>query len=387
MTAILGLLKEREDQMSVSNITLPVFFTPGSYAPAFDPTKTNPTNIVDGEVQTVVANDSADQQVLIPRYAPFYADDVQVVSVVGQTQTTLTQGVDYEFCLPFISGSRATKKACFGGILIKNNTVAGNYRLRYAAIGGTWVYFTTLADIYDFLGRSDARVTAWEQYAKYETSFPVITTPWDKPDRTTMRDFGGSLKTLIAGMIDGMMLGASRSKSAIDHVFNFNKPHGVTKAHIGLGLLADYPPATDQQAADPTNNITYVSPRQLRISFSTATPLATNKSSGIIALNVSGQTASATDAAKGLTAAAFLQMASDNQSALGAVYNTEQVTGFFAPWTNTWPKVWNGQTYLNVQSLLSALQTQTNVASLEININTGKVWFPAGTTLPSLALT
>lgn len=373
--------------MSVTNISLPVFFAPGTYSPAFDPTKTNPANIVDGEVQTVTANTGADQQVLIPRYAPFYADDVQIARVVGQTQTPLVQGVDYEFCLPFISGSRATKKACYGGILLKDNLQDIAVRLRYPTIGGTWTYFPGLTEIYDFLARTDARVTAWEQFAEYSVSFPVITTPWDKPDRTSLKDLGVSIQTLITEVIDGMMLGAQRSRQAVSHVFDFNRPHGTNKSHIGLGQLADYPPATDAQAADPTNNVSYVSPYQLRIAFATATPQATNRASGIVALNKSGSGASATDGVRAMTAATFVQFASSNLNPIGAVFNTEQVSGFFTPWTNTWPKVWNGQSYLNVQSLIQALQTQLNISSLEINTTTGKVWCPAGTVLPSLALT
>ena len=49
-----------------------------------------------------------------------------------------------------------------------------------------------------------------------------------------------------------------------DHINNFNNPHSVTKAQVGLGSVNNYGVASQAEAADATSNVKYMTPLAVR---------------------------------------------------------------------------------------------------------------------------
>lgn len=374
--------------MSVTNVLQANGFRIGTYVPAFDPNRSNPANNVSNEQHVASANAGTDDLVLFPSFAPFYAAGLVVQHTPnGGSIRTLTNGVDYLIGLPFLGASRALNSEVGGAIYLINNALSGTFTVGYHTLGGNWVYRRSLDEANLYSLDNHVANTSWEQYAKYSEAFPIITAAWDKVDRTSGLDLNGSVDGLIASMVAQVLDNRTKNMQALTHINRTDNPHVTTAASIGLGNVANYPPATDLQAADPTNNTTYITPAQLSLAFSTITPTATDTSPGIMALNMGNQASDATNATDGLTAQGFYNLASSQANVLGRAVNHAQLSAAFSPWNGTWPALWNNYAYANPKSLLQALQAAVKIRALEMDLNTGKVWFPAGTTIPNMTLT
>lgn len=373
--------------MSVTTITLPSAYAAGSYSPVLDVTASNPANSITGEQQTVAANSGDDYLVVCPTYAPFFSDDLIVSITVNSVTTNLVLGTDYDLAIPFIGASRALSKSLHGGIVLLNNQLAGVVNLSYHTLGGTWVYAKSIDDAANYFAINDPYTTAMEQYADYQQTFPVIYSAWDKTDSSDVGDLSEAVVSMIDSIATNRLADHTTSLAAVSHIASKTNAHSTTAADIGLGSVSNYPPATDAQAADPTNNKTYISVAQLKIAFETSTPTATDTTDGIMALNKGNSSSDATDSTRGLTAAGFTRLASDVSNAMGAKLNTAQQEGTFSPWSTTWPKKWKGTSYATAAALKSALETYVKVTPLEMDTSTGMVWFPSDITIPDLTIT
>ena len=60
--------------MPVVNIVLPPGYEEGTFAPSFDPGRTNSNNIVPQELHELSAAFGTEQQFLVPAYAPFFEE-------------------------------------------------------------------------------------------------------------------------------------------------------------------------------------------------------------------------------------------------------------------------------------------------------------------------
>lgn len=373
--------------MSVTAIQLPTAYAVGTYAPVLDVVGTNPDNTVLGEVQVVAANQGSDYLVVIPKYAPFFASYLSATFTdVANVTTPLTAGVDFEFALPFISASRAVNQPIFGGIVMKNNQLVGKVTVNYHPIGGDWTFSRSIDEANDFIFRNNPYIAAWEQYATYTYSFPVVYSAWDKPDPKSGQDLCAAVTKFTDAYIQKALAIVTSEKAGIAHISDINNPHGTIKADIGLAKVANLPPATDAEAGDPTNNHAYISPAQLEIAFNTITPTATDLASGVMGLNNGLEPNAATDAVRALTAAGFVALAGNVDNPLGKALNTAQQEASFVGWNNVWPKTWAGVSYPTAKSLKAALEKAAGIYPLEVNLQTGKVWYPANTTLPDLTL-
>lgn len=372
--------------MPVTSISLPSNFQPGTQL-AFDPNVTNPGNVITWENQVVVPNSGTDPLIVFPTFSPFFALNCQVFyTPAGGTQALLTLGVDYSLGLQFIGATRAISKGVYGAIRLFNNALNGTITIVYHSLGGSWLYTRSLDDSASFALSNDIYVTAWEQYANYAQTFPILTSAWDKTDPTNFSDLGQAINALSTQLVSEYKADQIAFQRAIAHTFSQTNPHNAVKADIGLGLVANYPPATDAQAADPTNDQTYITPAQLVLAFATVTPQATDTAAGIMSLNTGNNSSDSNNATDGLTAAGFYNLASSQNNPLGVAVNHAQLSASFTPWTGTYPVRWNGSTYSNANQLITALASFLNVGPLEFNTNTGKVWFPASTAIPNMTL-
>lgn len=375
--------------MAVLSVSLPTQFATASYVPVFDSTAALAANIVSGETQVISANQGTDAQVIFPTYAPFYAAGLTVTfTPSGGSAQTLSLGTGYRLAYSFLSATRATGNAAYGGIVLVNNGVAGTVSIAYRTVGGTWVYRTDIQVSNAFATTYDPLVTAWEQFANYQQAFPVITTAWDKPDSTSVQSLILGIKSLCTTLTQQYMSEASQFASGIAHLFNLNNPHNATAANIGLGLVANYPPATDAQASDPTNTTTYITAAQLPLAFANITPAALDRVAGVVQLANPSVIADGASSTKTLTASAFVAYSATTQNALGKALNHSQLTGTFTGWPASWPASvsWRGTTYTSAAALIAALQTAVGVTNLEYNASTGKVWFPYTVTVPNMTL-
>ena len=373
--------------MSVTNVISENNFKAGTYRPFFDPTGSVNANLVTNERFVTSANSGTDALVLFPVHAPFFNIYTQITFTPNQgAARALVYGSDYFFGLPFLGATRSLNKGVSGAIYLVNNALAGTFSVNYHALGGDWTYSRTIDESNLFSLDNDINTTSWEQYANYTKTFPIIFSAWDKADASSVLDLGVAVSTLTGNLVSQVLDNGNKNAAAIAHIARQDNPHGTTKADIGLGNVANYPPATDQQAADPTNTTTYITPAQLALAFSTVTPAATDTSPGVMTLNQGNQIPDINNSTDGLTAQGFYNLASTQTNQLGKAVNHAQIGANFTPWNNTWPVTWNGSSYSSARSLLNGLQDYMKIRALELNMTTGKVWFPAGTNLPNLTL-
>ena len=372
--------------MQVTSIIYPPGRVPGSYQPALDLTGVATTNLITGEIQTVIPNTNSPFEFLIPSYAPFFTTGFTAYRVNSDlTKTLLILGVDYYFAFPFIGGSRALGVALYAGISFTNTALAEPIYLVYQTLGGTWLIPpTTITEVLVEV-TADPCGIAWEQYAEYPTQFPVITTPWNLEDTTSLSAVTTSLANLETTL--GNVALAQNYTSETTHLASFTNPHNVTATQLGLGLVANLAPASNVDAMAITNTTQYITTAQVNYLITNLMTPASATVKGVIKLADGITQSEASSATLALTAATFSDYVVSQQNGLGVLLNQGQIIGSFSIVPTTFPRIWNGVSYPTLFALLTAVVNSVGLISVTYNANLGCFYFPQGTVVPNLTLT
>lgn len=223
----------------------------------FDPTGTMLANRVIGEQQIISPPNFKDYYFIIPKFAPFFGDDGDLVISVKDLENRtriLKEGVDYYITHRFIAASRATAKPIYGSITFLDKELAGVVTLTYQTIGGIW---TLSADkILEILSNNlrNPRITSWDTVADVPMLFPVIDHEWN------LVDMVGASEVVEA--IDGITdaLNSSNGNAITAHIADKNNPHNVTKVQIGLGSVQNFGLASISEAQQGISNAGYMTP-------------------------------------------------------------------------------------------------------------------------------
>lgn len=96
-------------------------------------------------------------------------------------------------------------------------------------------------------------------------SFPVIDHEWNLDDLVGMSEVNEALDAIRLAIET-----AGSGENIIgDHLTNYNNPHQVTKAQVGLGLVSDFPIASLNEARDGTRNDRYMTASLVKSAIST----------------------------------------------------------------------------------------------------------------------
>jgi hypothetical protein len=225
----------------------------------FDPTGTLASNLISNEQAVITAVNYRDYHFFVPRLAPFFLDSMQITikdSVTGAIRP-LVKGIDWYGCFEFISASRACAKPVWGGVYFLDTNLTGVISMTYQTLGGVWTLDE--AKIAELLAYSlhNPRVTAWEEVADPPYAFPPIDHEWDLVDMVGMSD----VVTALQGVEDAIR--ASGGGDITAHINDFDNPHRTTAAQVGLGNVANYPIATNDQAAAMTSDLAYMTPAKV----------------------------------------------------------------------------------------------------------------------------
>lgn len=226
--------------------------TPLSYP--FDSTGSLVSNLVQ-EQQQLVAQNFRDQHIIVPEFAPYFADTLALTYQDTQgAQHTLVEGVDYYPAHWFVSASRSTAMRVYGSILFINTNLAGIVKLTYQTIGGQWTVATSqintiLADAAD-----NPRITSWEQVSGTPYAFPPTAHAWDVNDMSNM----DSVVSAIGSVTTALQSTGSTGLAA--HEADFGNPHHVTAAQVGLGNVQNFGVAQNSDAANGTSTTLYMTP-------------------------------------------------------------------------------------------------------------------------------
>lgn len=223
-----------------------------TYAYPFDPSGLLASNLIDGERQVITPPNWSDFYIVIPEAAPFFREGLRLIH--HPSGNILTEGVDYYCTHRFHDASLAIAKPVFGSITILNRSLEGVLELKYQTLGGEW----TLSEqqISDILAEelANPRTTTWEQVVDLPREFPVIDHPWDLVDMVGASSVVEKLDEIAQAIRDNAE-GATQS-----HINDTDNPHQVTKTQVGLGSVANYPPASEAEALDGTLANRYMTP-------------------------------------------------------------------------------------------------------------------------------
>lgn len=218
----------------------------------YDPEGTNPDNHRENE-QHVVSPPAkiTDMSVIIPRLAPFHANETMIVSVgTAENKHPLTAGVDYKFVYRHHAASKAAGVDIYGGILFTSRSFNGNIWLDYQSIGGV----LTLDDltIVERFSRSINNVmwASWEQFVGLPSAWPIADHPVDGALLYGLDSLGVAIGN-VAAALNAKNSGSGSEPIATAHI-TANIAH--TPAQVGLGNLNNWTSASANDFNVGTNN-------------------------------------------------------------------------------------------------------------------------------------
>lgn len=230
-----------------------------------DVTGVLPANLITNEQQTVTAANYKDFAFLIPEFAPFYSESMQLTyRDLNGNVTPMEEGVHFLFAMPFVGASRATAKPLYGAIQFLNLNINGTITFtRYQTLGGNYTLdaATLTALMVDLI--YNPRITTWEQIVALPEAFPPVPHAWDLINMVGMSAVDASLRAIVEAIYKSINNGQN------DHFTNFFNPHDTDKNQINLGLVENYPPATLSQAIDGTSATAYMTPMVAKLAVST----------------------------------------------------------------------------------------------------------------------
>jgi len=132
----------------------------------------SPANLVRDELHAVNEAHFRDYYFLVPNFAPFFIDNFKAKIMVNNTTRDLVEDVDFSFALPYVTGTRVTGKAMYGGITLHNLNLNGIINIQYQTIGGDQIadrlyVLTLLAD-----KAYNPRTTIWDILINLPNAFP-----------------------------------------------------------------------------------------------------------------------------------------------------------------------------------------------------------------------
>lgn len=219
----------------------------------FDPTGTEATNLVLGELKVIAPPELTDFYTFIPDAAPFFADTLKLYHMPSNRE--LIQGVDWLPVYYFHDASLQCAKPIYGGFTLMGEGWTGALRLeRYQTLGGDWTL--NIDKITQILSEQlvNPRRVMWEQVADLPYAFPPIDHDWNLQDMVGMSETVAELREIR------LALEASGASGLATHLADFDNPHQVTAEQVGLGFVANFPIANVSEAQDGILNTRYMTP-------------------------------------------------------------------------------------------------------------------------------
>lgn len=230
----------------------------------FDGTGVAPANRVTDEAQTLTIINFRDYHYLVPDFAPFYAEglELQYRPNPGESFVTLNVGVDYYPALQFIGASRATSRPVYGAISFNNLGLEGEIKISYNTVGGEWTLdLNKLTELITNIIHNP-RTTTWEQVVNVPEQFPPLEHSWQLDDMVGQAEILAELDA-----IEQAILNRDSAADLLNHLSDFNNPHRTSKEQVGLGKVMNFSPATIAEAVAGVNPELYVTPPGLRAFF------------------------------------------------------------------------------------------------------------------------
>lgn len=263
------------------------------------------TNLIEDEPHSVGVQFN---RIIAPNAGPYYEDSMIVFDTSGNR---LVKGVDWDPLMPYVEASLELDTPVSNMIVIKNRDITEVILKEYQVPGGVWQTYTDaiiklinslmidnrevqwdniggkpirfqptphlhhLSDIYGFeynvLGLEEIlRAIQNGDVASHDVIYDYIENlrDWTKNQLDKLQDQTDDLYKEVERLdirIDNVLADLDKvRKDLAAHIADKNNPHGTTKGQVGLGLVENYPPATDAEAITATARNRYIVPANLK---------------------------------------------------------------------------------------------------------------------------
>lgn len=224
----------------------------------YDPTGILAANRIPDEPHTITPVNGSRYYVLMPRFAPFFRQNLRVYH--AGSSRPLDEGVHYDLGFHYKAASLETQQPVYGCIVITDTTLAGVFKVTYQTLGGEFVLDdveidTILANI-----KNDPRTVKFDDIIGRPITFPPSDHLHHSDDLVGMED----VEKAILACADSASENLSKALlSLLEHLKDHNNPHHVTLQQLGLDELGSLAEATDGEIEAGTDASHYVSARGL----------------------------------------------------------------------------------------------------------------------------
>ena len=349
------------------------------------------SNKIVEESQTLSSANGVKQQLLIPIFAPYFGNSLQVqyYSPSGD-KITAQSGVDYVCVMRQLEMSHLCQSDIYSGILAINPALRGAMFLTYQTLGGG--FSVDRRSMMEELVRvaHETRFIGWNAVTGKPVYFPVA-----GHFLNIQEDALGlaSIVTALEGLRNSIsLLNESDVIAMTAHIANLSNPHAATAAQIGLGLVQNFQLASQAEAAAGASAQRYLTPKTAAIAIIENLPVSQNTVSGKFMLNLGTLPGDDTDSTKPLTAtgAVNLLIAPEPNalnSLFSSVINQAEQPVLASPAPLVFPLWWKGLRCADEIAFASAVRSYTGLRALRYNRDTFTFYFPVDVTPPSLVTT
>lgn len=218
-----------------------------NYTYPLDLTGKASTNFIANEAHTASSITDKTYHIVIPEFAPFHLDNftMKLTDALGAT-TVLFEGIDYEFCVPYVTASDSIGKYIYGGIKLLKNIGDSTLLVSYQTLGDKWMGSASyvLERIAEKL--FNPRTVIWDNITNVQETFPATDHTVDLNSDIAST---GDILTKLQQIADAILAGPSATNQVIKHILDeSSNPHKVNKEQIGIQMASDIEVANAEQA-------------------------------------------------------------------------------------------------------------------------------------------
>lgn len=217
----------------------------------YDATGVASSNLIVDELHSVQPpSDISRASFIVLKASPFFKEGVELYTGPNKTGTRLVPNKDYFYTHKFVAGSTYLGRTLYGSITFTNSNYSGNVYATYQTLGGDFV-LNDVSVIERITNEyyQDIRFVTWDQIKGVPSAFPPDAHQHPVTDVKTFDDVVISLENIAAAILAaGATGGGDQGALALitQHLSNQSSAH--TPSAVGLGRVANYPPATEAEA-------------------------------------------------------------------------------------------------------------------------------------------
>lgn len=185
-----------------------------------------PSNLVQRELQVLIAQNDTPYRFFVPTFAPLYLTNLKIEGT-SQTGTIveLKDGIDFYCSLIYKGATASTGKPVYGGITVVNREINGPFYVTYQTLGGK--YAANRQFVVDTIAENNfnPRKIAWDQVTNIQETFPPSPHPQDLDTFTGLIDLIGA----VGGVRDAILQTPGPDSIIWKHILDFNDPHQTLK--------------------------------------------------------------------------------------------------------------------------------------------------------------